>query len=57
MHESTACADYLIARGLDPALVLKEVSSYDTVRRELHSAKGGGKGDLRAERAEGMSLL
>uniref|UniRef100_A0A7S2QT06 DUF218 domain-containing protein n=1 Tax=Chlamydomonas chlamydogama TaxID=225041 RepID=A0A7S2QT06_9CHLO len=31
VHESTACADYLIARGASPSRLLKEVSSYDTV--------------------------
>ncbi|KAG2432291.1 hypothetical protein HYH02_013014 [Chlamydomonas schloesseri] len=31
IHESTACARYLLDRGADPQLLLKEVSSYDTV--------------------------
>ncbi|KXZ42515.1 hypothetical protein GPECTOR_139g671 [Gonium pectorale] len=31
VHESTACARYLLDRGADPELLLKEVSSYDTV--------------------------
>ncbi|KAG2427338.1 hypothetical protein HXX76_012533 [Chlamydomonas incerta] len=31
VHESTACARYLLDRGADPGLLLKEVSSYDTV--------------------------
>ncbi|PNH10615.1 hypothetical protein TSOC_002646 [Tetrabaena socialis] len=31
IHESSACAAYLVARGADPATLLKEVSSYDTV--------------------------
>jgi hypothetical protein len=31
LHESTACADYLIQRGAAPGALLKEVSSYDTV--------------------------
>ena len=31
VHEATACADYLIARGARAGDLLKEVSSYDTV--------------------------
>ncbi|KAG2485407.1 hypothetical protein HYH03_015893 [Edaphochlamys debaryana] len=31
IHESTACARYLIDRGADPKTLLKETSSYDTV--------------------------
>jgi glutathione S-transferase len=31
IHESTACAQYLISKGLMPSMILKEVSSYDTV--------------------------
>lgn len=30
-HEGTACAAYLVARGVEPSSVLKEASSYDTV--------------------------
>ena len=35
IHESTACAAYLQSRGLEPEMLLKEVSSYDTVRGRL----------------------
>lgn len=31
VHESTACADYLINLGVDPKRIMKEWSSYDTV--------------------------
>lgn len=31
VHESTSCADYLMARGVRAEHILKETSSYDTV--------------------------
>lgn len=37
MHESTSCAHYLLARGVLPRALLKEVSSYDTVGNAFFS--------------------
>ena len=34
VHESTACASYLLERGLAPSCILKEWASYDTVRKK-----------------------
>jgi len=31
VHESTACAEYLIKSGIDPSIIYKEWSSYDTI--------------------------
>jgi vancomycin permeability regulator SanA len=31
IHESTACAEYLIANGVDPAHIIREWASYDTI--------------------------
>ncbi|GAX74707.1 hypothetical protein CEUSTIGMA_g2155.t1 [Chlamydomonas eustigma] len=37
IHESTACAEYLMSKGLMSSLILKEVSSYDTVGNAFFS--------------------
>lgn len=31
IHEATICANYLLASSVHPDLILKEISSYDTV--------------------------
>lgn len=31
VHEGTACAQYLLEKGVDPACILKEHASYDTI--------------------------
>lgn len=38
IHESTSCAEYLIAKGMASGDILKEVSSYDTVGNAYFSA-------------------
>lgn len=37
IHESTACAEYLIEKGVDPSDLMREWSSYDTIANAFFS--------------------